>query len=526
MEAIWSKRTKLPDRAPLPGDKQVHTVVIGAGMAGILTAYFLDKRGIDVIVVEADRVASGQTGRTTAKITSQHGLKYYNLAAKIGKKKAKLYARANEEAIQSYELVAGKEKIDCDFEKQPAYLYTQDVKKLTLLQEEAKAAAEFGIKASYLDGTVAASEKFPFPVAGAVCFAEQAQFDPLRFIRTLSEQLIVYENTKVLSVKKNVVHTNRGDIQAEHIVFAAHYPFVIVPGFYFLRQHQERSYAMAFSHAWTGKGMYYSIDEGGLSLRCSGDLLLAGACSHRTGKNKDGDNYEKLERKVKAAIEKKIKKEAVAKGDDAGANETATNEASETDCQETFLNEETRWSAQDCMPHDGIPFIGRFSVFRPNWYVATGFQKWGMTSSMLAGMIISDLICGRENEYEGLFSSKRFLPVAAAENLIKDLGASVQGLMKGAFHLPFQKFSKESDSDLPKGSGKIVRIGLKRYAVYKDERGKMYYMSARCPHMGCELTFNQDEKTWDCPCHGSRFRYDGTLMDDPAKRDMREKTPV
>lgn len=518
MEAIWSKDVSLQERETLPGDMQVHTVVIGAGMAGILTAYFLEKRGIDVIVVEADRIASGQTGKTTAKITSQHGLKYYNLEAKIGRKRAELYARANEEAIQSYELVIGKEKIECEFEKQSAYLYTQDVKKLTLLQEEAKAAADFGIKASYLDGIeLLGKGKMPFPVAGVVCFEEQAQFQPLRFIGALAEQLTVYENTKVLSVKKNVVHTNRGDIQAEHIVFATHYPFVIVPGFYFLRQHQERSYAMAFSDAWTGKGMYYSMDEGGLSLRCYNGFLLAGACAHRTGKNEDGGNYEKLERKIRAAIAKK----ADAKGKASEANETAGN-----DRREAALKKEARWSAQDCMPHDGIPFIGRFSAFRPNWYVATGFQKWGMTSSMLAGMLISDLICGRENEYEELFSPQRFLPVAAAEKLIRDLGASVQGLVKGAFHLPAQKLLSESDSELPKGSGKIVRIGLKRYAVYKDEKGQIYYMSARCPHMGCELSFNPDEKTWDCPCHGSRFRCDGTLMDDPAKRDMKEKTPI
>lgn len=519
MEAIWSKNASLPERTALLKDKQVHTVVIGGGMAGILTAYFLKKRGVDVIVVEADRIAGGQTGRTTAKITSQHGLKYYNLAAKIGRKKAELYARANEEAIQAYELVIGKEKISCAFERQPSYLYTQDVRKLALLQEEAKAAAELGIKASYMDKAALDSEKenFPFLMAGAVCFKEQAQFDPLQFIGALSEQLTVYENTKVLSVKKNTVCTSKGDIQAEHIVFATHYPFVIVPGFYFLRQHQERSYAMAFSDAWTGKGMYYSIDEGGLSLRCYDGLLLAGACSHRTGKNEDGGNYEKLEQRVRAATDKKSDTEGKA----SEANKTAEN-----DRKEAVLKEEARWSAQDCMPHDGIPFIGRFSVFRSNWYVATGFQKWGMTSSMLAGMVISDLICGRENEYEELFSPQRFLPVAAAGNFIKDLGASVQGLVKGAFHLPFQRLLVKSDSALPRGSGKIVRIGWKRYAVYKDEKGQLYSMSARCPHMGCELTFNPDEKTWDCPCHGSRFRYDGILLDSPSKRDMQEKTLV
>lgn len=493
MEAIWSKTTKLPDRLPLSGSRSVHTVVIGAGMAGILTAYFLKKRGIEVIVVEADKVAGGQSGRTTAKITSQHGMKYYDLVGKIGKTKAGLYAKANEEAIHAYEMLIAKEKIECDFEKQPSYLYTRDVKKLALLQEEARTASELGIKAYYTDGIeLSFSEdiRFPFPVAGAVCFEEQAWFDPLRFMKALAEQLEIYENTKVLSVKKNRVHTDRGDIRAEHIVFAGHYPFVRIPGFYFLRQHQERSYVMAFSHAWTGKGMYYSADPEGLSLRCSGDLLLAGSCAHRTGKNKAGGSYEKLERRVK-----KFAGEA---------------------------KEEARWSAQDCMPHDGIPFIGRFSLFRPSWYVATGFQKWGMTSSMLAGMLISDLICGRENEYEGLFSPQRFRPVAAAAGLVKDLWESIVGLTKGAFHLPFQGMTegKLSDEKLPRGSGKIVRMGFVRYAVYKDEQGRIYRIPARCPHMGCELCFNQDEKTWDCPCHGSRFRYDGKLLDEPAKKDI------
>lgn len=228
--------------------------------------------------------------------------------------------------------------------------------------------------------------------------------------------------------------------------------------------------------------MYYGIDEDGLSVRQAGDYLLLGGSSHRTGDNDSGGAYEFLE-KAAAQYFPDGKVEA-------------------------------RWSAQDCMPHDGIPFIGRYSVFTPHLYVATGFQKWGMTSAMIAAMILRDELCGVKNPYAKLFRPQRFNLRASFGNLLVDVGMSIKGLTKGFLHRPGQTV----DSLLP-GHGGIVAIDGKKYACYRDEAGELHQISARCSHMGCELTWNPDEKSWDCPCHGSRFDVDGRLLDNPAKRD-------
>lgn len=437
-ESIWVRDVEFAERRPLEKDMEVQVAVIGAGLAGVLTAFYLGRQGFDVIVLEADRVAGGQTKNTTAKITSQHGLIYSRLIQKHGREKAGMYARANEIAINSYQQIIEENEIQCGFERLPAYLYSRTEREI--LEKEAEAAAGLGIGAFFTE-----NNELPFATAGAVCFEEQAQFHPLEFIKHISEGLNIFEGTRVISVKGHEIQTDFGNVTAEHIVFATHYPFINMPGFYFMRQHQERSYVLALSGAATYKGMYYSADEGGISFRNDGDILLFGGGSHRTGENTHGGTYRNLAAEAKRYY---------------------------PGCQVI-----AGWSAQDCMPHDNIPFIGRFSVYRPYWYVATGFKKWGMTSSMISARIITDLICGMENPYESLFTPQRFLFRAASKPFLKDLGISAKGLIRGFF-----------------------RPGR------------------RCPHMGCELKWNPDEKSWDCPCHGSRFSSEGELIDDPAQK--------
>lgn len=416
-------------------------IVIGAGMAGLLTAYYLQEQGKSVLVLEAAEVASGQTGRTTAKITSQHDLKYSVLADHVGIDRARLYARANETAIKEYEKLILKKEIKCEFKKVPAYLYT--MRKEADMKREAEIAAFLGIDAFFTKET-----ELPFAVEGAVVFRNQAQFAPLKFAHSIAKELEIWEHTKVIAIRGNQVLTENMTLTADKIVVATHYPLKNVPGFYFLRQHQERSYVLALSGCPKINGMYLGIDKDGLSLRQAGDRLLLGGGAHRTGENQAGGAYAALEQAAKQYFpEGKI---------------------------------EDRWSAQDCMPHDGIPFIGRYSVFTPNLYVATGFQKWGMTTSMVAALILRDELCGIENPYTGLFTPQRANVRAAWKNLWTDVGMSVKGLTKGLFH-----------------------------------------KNARCPHMGCELTWNPDEQSWDCPCHGSRFDKNGGLLDNPAKKEFK-----
>lgn len=459
MESLWRAQTgkifsDSQEESGGHGEENVcwDVIVVGAGLAGVLTAWHLQRTGKRVLVLEADEIASGQTQNTTAKITSQHGLKYSGLIKKLGEERACIYAQANEAAIGAYERLVIKEGIDCDFERTTAYLYSLGQENISpdrknVLQEEEAAALRLGIDAFFTRQTA-----LPFHVAGAVGFRNQAQFSPLKLIRHLAGKLHILEHWKVQKVRKNCVTAENGltgeqqTFCADKIVIAAHYPIRNVPGFYFLRQHQERSYVAALKGCERLEGMYYGIDKGGLSFRQAGEYLLLGGMGHRTGEHGGCSAYDALMQTARRLY---------------------------PDCQvERF------WSAQDCMPHDGIPFIGKYSLFTPNLYVATGFGKWGMTSSMIAALLLTDMICERENEWTRLFSPQRFHPGAAVGNFLTDAAVSAKGLAKGAFH--------------------------------RDRR---------CTHLGCMLTWNPDEKSWDCPCHGSRFGEDGKVLDNPAKRE-------
>lgn len=446
MKSLWEEEVNIPVRKAAEGLYHRDVVVIGAGMTGILTAWQLQRAGKKVAVLEAGRIAGGQTGHTTAKITSQHGATYGRLLEEIGFSKAKLYAEANQRAIEEYARIIAEQKVDCDFERLPAFLYSTNNPEL--LRREAEAASKLGIPASLTD-----VPELPFPTVGAVRFENQAQFHPLKFIRALAQQLEIYEYSPVTDVRDGLVCTDRARFLAGQVVYATHYPVRNVPGFYFLRQHQERSYVVALKGAGTLRGTYVSADADGLSLRCAGDILLLGGNAHRTGKNRQGGAYGSL----KAAACKYFPHNGVA----------------------------AAWSAQDCMPHDGVPFIGRFSMLCRNWYVATGYGKWGMTSSMVAALLLTDLITGRKNPWEKVFTPRRLRLRAGFANFAADVAESVTGLTKGLL-FPWEK-----------------------------------HTCARCTHLGCKLAWNPDEKSWDCPCHGSRFDKDGRLLDEPAQRDLK-----
>ena len=442
--SFWEKTSKIEEFSSLDRNIQVNTAIIGGGMAGILTAYFLKRRGIDCVVIEEKRVASGQTGNTTAKITSQHGCIYDKMIHNQGRVKAQQYVSANENAIWQYKKIVNELNIECGWKETKACLYTKDQPEM--LERECKAARSLGIKA-YIEGKT----ELPFPVESALYFENQASFHPLLFMKGLLDGLTIYENTKVIKVKEDLLLTDKGNIRAKHIVFACHYPFVNVPGYYFTKMHQERSYVVAVKGAVELQNMYISIDENPLSFRSYGDITLVGGGGHRTGENVQGGQYKRLKR-------------AAAK---------YWSGAEEIGC----------WSAQDCITIDTIPYIGRFSKSRENWYIATGFGKWGMTSSMVSAMIISDMISGNENANAEVFSPQREKKNALTA-LANESGHAVRGL-----------------------------LGVSE----KKEKGK------RCPHMGCSLTWNPDENSYDCPCHGSRFDINGKKIDGPAQRGLCER---
>lgn len=482
MNSLWTETISIPGRESLPGDMKTEVAVIGGGLAGILTARLLAESGVPVVILEGAQIGSGQTKHTTAKITSQHGRIYDKLAAQFGVEAAGQYASANETAIGEYERIIKEYGIDCHFTKNSAYLYSCDETGQEMLMREAETARALGISAEFTTKT-----ELPFPVTGAVCFRGQARFHPLEFLKGAAEGLLIYENTPVLSVEDGRVRTERGCVTAKQVVFACHYPFVNVPGYYFMRMYQERSYVLALDTGNSGgflpEGMYYGIDADGLSFRSADGLLLLGGEGHRTGENREGGRYERLMERA----------ERLWPG-----------------CEERF-----RWSAQDCMTLDGIPYIGRFSAKTPNWYVATGFQKWGMTSSMAAAMIIRDAIVGRENPNAGVFSPERFTPAASAKKFVSGGLHSVRDLAREVFMPP-----RALTEELPCGHGGVVEFEGKKAGVYKEENGELHVVSVRCPHMGCQLEWNPDEKSWDCPCHGSRFDYEGKRIDNPAQEGI------
>lgn len=477
MESLWSKSCQIERRDSLHENIEAEIAVIGGGMAGILTAYQLQKDGKQVIVLEANEIASGQTRNTTAKITSQHGLIYYDFIKKYGTDKARQYALANETAIGEYRKMIEQENIDCDFEEQPSFVYS---KSSFHLQEEVEAAMKLGLSASLVQENLT----LPFPVRGAVKFDNQAQFHPLKFIKAISKNLRIYENTSVQKVENQLIITNSGTVKADKIVFACHYPFLNIPGLYLVRMHQDRSYVLALENAIKTNGMYIGNNASGYSFRNYGSYLLFGGQGHRAGKKSDIPKYEFLRKDAKKFF---------------------------PDSREICC-----WSAQDCITPDKIPYIGQYSRSRPNWYIAAGFQKWGMTASMAASLILRDLICKNDNSYAEVFSPQRF-PAENIPFITKEGGQSIKGLSKQVLHLPMQTVQ-----DIALGDGAVVRFKGKKVGVYKDEYGHIYAVDIQCRHLGCHLEWNPDEHSWDCPCHGSRFDYKGRLISGPAQKNLKQ----
>ena len=472
MESVWNSGFKFRKREALSENIDCDVVIIGAGIAGLLTAYMLNKIGRDVVVIEAKSIASGNTKNTTAKITSQHDLIYNTLIKEFGEEQARQYAKANELAIKKYKEIIDEEKIDCDFEEKDAYVYS--LGNIRNLEDECEAAKKLGIDAELVNEV-----SLPFDIKGALKFKHQAQFNPLKFLKPISENLTIYENTRALEIKENTVVTKGGTISANHIVVATHFPFLNVPGYYFMRMHQERSYVLALENAQDVNGMYIDNDKNGYSFRNYKNLLLLGGVPQRTGENEAGGAYDKLRKVAKELYPNSIEK--------------------------------YHWSAQDCVALDTIPYIGHYSTKTPNLYVATGFKKWGMTSSMVASMIISDMILEKKNDFSEIFSPKRFDMSASMKNAANDIMKTAKNFIAQRINIP-----EEHIGNIQNGQGKIIEYKGKKAGVYKDNEGKVFAVSTKCPHLGCELHWNADELTWDCPCHGSRFDYKGSWVESPA----------
>ena len=471
MRTLWNESFTLPACPRLTEHLHADVAVVGGGIAGILTAYALHTQGLRVVLLEESRLASGVTAHTTAKITAQHGLFCARLLRSFGEHLARQYLRANLCAVRQYRALVRQKNIACGFTDAPSFVYTGSDG--PPLAEEYECALRLGAPARLVK-----PEGLPFPVREAVCFERQAQFSPLPFLAALLPGLTVYEHSPARDIRGHTVRCDSGSVTAEHIVVATHYPTLGRIWRYDLRLRQERSYVLALTGAPPIDGMWLDAGAEGWSLRRSGRYLLLGGSGHRCGTNL-GDSYIRLRERVRQLFPSAL---------------------------EAFA-----WSTQDCMTLDGVPYIGPYTTSTPYLHVATGFGKWGMTGSMVAATLLTAQLTGRRRPYADVFDPSRFFPSASISAFMEGAGYAVRGIGRRLF-VPAQTAAR----DIPAGHGGLVSWQGKKYGIYRHTDGTLFAVDVCCPHRGCELTWNDDEKSWDCPCHGSRFDYRGHRLSEPA----------
>ncbi len=476
----------------LSGTVDVDVAVVGAGITGVTTAHLLKQAGRTVALIESSRVGYGATGYTTAKLTVGHNLVYRNLVDSFDEETAAAYARSNQEAIDRVASLVHEHAIECDFERAPNYVYTEDSRTVRELEREADAARRAGVAAELTTET-----DLPYDVLAAVRVDDQAQFHPWKYVSALAKLVDgdgshVFELTRatdVSSAKPCVVETNSGTVRARHVVVATQMPF-LDRGLFFARAHPQKSYVVAASVDDAPRGMYISAERPTRSIRSApgasgGRVVIVGGEGHKPGAHVDTrERYAALERFL---------------DDRFGA--TA----------------EYRWSTHDYVPVDRLPYIGRLRRGDERIQIATGFAKWGMTKGTLAAAIISDALLGRRNEWADLYDAGRVDLRRSAAKLARE-NAEVGVRFFG--ERVRSRGGRDEAERLAPGEGAVVRIGAAQYAVQRDEAGDLHALSARCPHLGCIVGWNAADRAWECPCHGSRFAADGTLVQGPATSDL------
>lgn len=492
MNSYWLESTSASAYPKLEADIQTEVCIVGAGIVGVTLAYLLHKQGIPFVLLEKDTVLSSTTANTTAKVTSQHGLFYTYLIETFGKDFAKNYLYSNENALSSIRNIIQSENISCDIETQDAYVYScleENKQKLIL---EVQNVNSLGFSATFC-------EEIPLPIktVGAVKFPNQAQFHPRKYTISLLNLIVqdcIYENSKVYDIKPNgdiyKTFTTSGTVSSKYVAITTHYPIINFPGLYFLKMYQDASYIIGVDvKKELFPGMYISEDEPVTSFRTvpfqNKKLLLVGGSGNKTGSNNiDLDKcYKNLENYIKTLYPK----------------------------AEILY----RWNTQDCISLDKIPYIGEYSNLMPNVFVATGFKKWGMTTSYVAAKIIADAIMQNPNPYAKLYSSTRFHPLKNKEEFGNILSQTSHSLILNRLTPPITKYE-----DLKINTGGVVDYHGKKLGIYKKSESEIFAVKPYCAHLGCELSWNNLEKTWDCPCHGSRYDYKGNLLNEPSKKGL------
>jgi glycine/D-amino acid oxidase-like deaminating enzyme/nitrite reductase/ring-hydroxylating ferredoxin subunit len=494
LASLWVDSSPSPGYPALARDLSVDVAVIGGGITGITAALLLKQAGATVAVLESRSVSGGTTGYTTAKVTSLHQLVYSELSSSFGMDGARVYGAANEAGLERIVRFVEELDLDCDLRRKPSYTYAAGPAEVDRVQREAEIAIELGLPAAYTNDT-----DLPYEVAGAVRFDRQAEFHPCRYVLGLAARIPgsgshVFEHSRVLSVDQGDpcrVVANGRTVTAPHMIVATGMP-ILDRGLYFARSSPMRSYCIAVRvRGDAPQGMYISAGKPTRSIRShllpGGELVLVGGEGHKPGAGDPVASYARLVDWARRHFD--------------------------------VESVEYRWATHDYMPADGMPFVGRLWPFSDRVLTATGFRKWGLANGTAAAMMLSDRIEGRPNPWAHVFDSTRLKPLAAGPRIVKEA-------VQDGWHLVADRVLKRGRlSGLEPGEGRVVSAGVRQVAVSRDEKGSLHSVSARCSHLGCIVSWNAAERTWDCPCHGSRFERGGGVIQGPAVNPLAPVPP-
>ncbi|MFE8701404.1 FAD-dependent oxidoreductase [Cytobacillus sp. FJAT-54145] len=494
-EPFW-RDMDLPIFNKMIEDKEFDVAIVGGGITGITTGYLLVKEGVKVAIIEAGRILNGTTGHTTAKVTAQHGLIYDEFISHLGEEKAKLYYEGATDALNFIRNTVKEHGIDCDFEEQDAYVYSISEKDANKVEKEARAYQKLGI-----DGGLVDSIPFNIDTRSTIVMRNQAQYHPLKYLNHLVRMFLeaggeIYENTTAVDIedgpRPKVMLRNGKEISCKHLIAASHFPFCDKKGLYFARMYVERSYILGITtdKEYPG-GMYISSDSPTRSLRSTplenGErLILVSGEGHKTGQGIDTmKHYTALEQYA----------------------------------QDIFGIKEYkyRWSAQDMYTLDKVPYIGPITENQRNVSIATGYHKWGMTNGTAAALLLADDVLERDNKYRELYHPSRFHADPDVKKFLSINADVAKHFVKGKL-----EFIPKEPSDLQNDEGAVVMVHGQRCGAYKDQDGQLHVVDSTCTHLGCEVEWNHGDRTWDCPCHGSRFSYKGEVVDGPAVNPLKK----
>ncbi|HEV2747030.1 MAG TPA: FAD-dependent oxidoreductase [Allosphingosinicella sp.] len=491
-QVYWNATAAAPDFPQLSGDLNVDVAIIGGGIVGVTAARLLKDRGVKVAVLEARRVGREVTGKSTAKVTSQHGLIYQTLEQKFGEHGARLYADAQEAGVRKIHSLAEQHGIDADIEPKAAYVYTLDESYVSKIEKEAEVAQRLGLPASLTRET-----GLPFDVLAAIRFDDQAQFHPTKYVAGLAQTIPgggchIFENSRAIDWEPTKVVTREGSVTARHVIMATHLPLGQVGGYY-TQNHPYAEPVIAAPLRTVPPGMYKSAEQPSHSIRThrrgNGDVwgIVAGS-GFKPGHGDDQRRYfEDIERWLTENF-------------DAGPVQH-------------------RWVNEDYSPVDDAPYIGWSSSVGDAYLVATGFAAWGISKGTAAAMILADLVTGKDNPWLEIFDAARVKPIAGGPQFVKENVKVAAELVGG-----YLAGKPRSLGELARGEGAVLKIDGENVAAFRDETGQVHAVSAVCTHMGCILGWNEIDRTWDCPCHGSRFELGGEVMHGPAVKALEKKS--